>query len=319
MRTSASTEEPGRIRLRTRLRPALRLRFDSDGRDWPNGEASRFVAAGGLTWHVQILGSGPPLLLVHGTGASTHSFADLAPRLARRFRVIAFDLPGHGFTGPLPSAQCTLPGMAAAVRGLLDALDCRPAVAVGHSAGAAILLRMCLDGAIEPRVVVSLNGALAGFGGLVGRVFSPLAKLLAVNPLVPRLFARRAQNQAVMERLVRQTGSAVPARSAELYARLARDPDHVAAALAMMAGWDLDALRRDFGRLRTPVVLVAGARDGMVPADQVFAVASRIPLSRVVVLRGLGHLAHEEDPEAVAAIIEEAAGEHGIGGEVSPS
>lgn len=297
---------------------ARRLRFETDGRDWPNRTASRFVRAGGLLWHVQSMGEGPELLLVHGTGATTHSFADLAPRLARRFRVIAADLPGHGFSAPLPGARTTLPGMADALAGLLDATGADPAVAVGHSAGAAILLRMCLDRRIDPKVVVSLNGALSGFDGPVGRFFSPLAKMLALNPFVPRFFAWRAADPAVLARLVRQTGSAVPARMVDLYGRLARDPDHVAAALAMMAGWDLDPLRRDFPRLSTPVVLVAGARDGMVPADQVFDLGRRIPGAEVIVLKGLGHLAHEEDPEAVARIVETAAAKRGVLPEASP-
>ena len=60
------------------------LSWDQDGHDWPNRDASRFVEAAGLTWHVQIAGQGPVLLLLHGTGASTHSWRDLLPGLAER-------------------------------------------------------------------------------------------------------------------------------------------------------------------------------------------------------------------------------------------
>ncbi len=91
--------------------------FARAGRDWPNREASRFVTAGGLTWHVQEAGEGPVLLLVHGTGAATHSWRGLMPLLARDFRVIAPDLPGHGFTDPLRTPS--LPRMARALAELL--------------------------------------------------------------------------------------------------------------------------------------------------------------------------------------------------------
>lgn len=64
------------------------LDWDSDGRDWPNREASRFVAAGPLTWHVQEKGSGPPVVLLHGTGAATHSWRHLMPLLADRKSVV---------------------------------------------------------------------------------------------------------------------------------------------------------------------------------------------------------------------------------------
>ncbi|MFI5243279.1 MAG: alpha/beta fold hydrolase, partial [Gemmatimonadales bacterium] len=68
------------------------------GARWPNGHASRFIDAGGQRWHIQIMGRGPALLLVHGIGAATHTWHELAPRLSARFTVIAPDLPGHGFT-----------------------------------------------------------------------------------------------------------------------------------------------------------------------------------------------------------------------------
>ncbi len=170
----------------------------------------------------------------------------------------------------------TLPGIAGALRDLLDTLDVRPAVLVGHSAGAAIALRMCLDRTVSPRVVVSLNGALHGFGGVAGRLFQPLARILAGAPFVPDLFARRARDPATLQRLVARTGSRPPADSVALYGRLAADADHVGAALAMMAGWDLPSLEAEFRRLDTPVLLIAGGRDGMVPAEQAYSVAERI-------------------------------------------
>ena len=104
--------------------------WERDGRDWPNREASRFVQAGGLRWHVQVIGAGPPLLLVHGTGAATHSWRGLVPLLAPYFTVIAPDLPGHGFTGRPAARGLSLPGMAAGLAALLDALDLDPVLAM---------------------------------------------------------------------------------------------------------------------------------------------------------------------------------------------
>ena len=125
--------------------------WEREGQDWPNRAASQFVQAAGLRWHVQRLGSGPTLLLVHGTGAATHSWRRLAPLLGHHFEVVAPDMPGHGFT-PMPRAQqLSLPYMAGALSALLEALAVRPTLVVGHSAGAAVLIRMCLDGRIAPR------------------------------------------------------------------------------------------------------------------------------------------------------------------------
>jgi magnesium chelatase accessory protein len=280
--------------------------WEREGRDWPNREASRFVEAGGLRWHVQRMGDGPVALLAHGTGAATHSWRDFAPLLARKgFAVVAPDLPGHGFTGmpPVPEGL-SLPGMAEGMAALLKALGGPgPAVAVGHSAGAAVLARMCLDGRIAPRVLVSLNGALLPLGGLPGQVFAPLARVLAWTGLVPGLFARHAGDRAVVERLLRDTGSTLDPAGVEFYARLARNPGHVAGAFGMMANWDLRPLERDLPRLRTPLVLVAGRNDRTIAPAEARRVRALLPAADLVYLRGLGHLAHEERPEEVAEMV----------------
>lgn len=290
-----------------------------DGRDWPNRDASRFVTAAGLRWHVQDLSSSadpdaPTVLLLHGTGAATHSWRDLAPLLARRFRVVACDLPGHGFTEAPAFRSMSLPWMAEAVGGLLHALGVRPDLAVGHSAGAAIALRMVLDGRAAPRAVIALNGALLPFEGAAGRLFPPMAKLMFLNPLTPRVLAFGAADRARVRRLILGTGSMLDARGLALYERVLRRPGHLAGTLGMMAAWDLAPLARDLPRLAIPLVLVAGEADRAVPPRQARRIAERVPLADLVVVPGLGHLAHEEDPERIAAVIDRVAGDCGLGG-----
>jgi magnesium chelatase accessory protein len=278
--------------------------WNTTGLDWPNRAASRFVRAGGLYWHVQVMGEGEPMLLVHGTGASTHSWRDLAPRLARRYRVIAPDLPGHGFTRCADPDRLSLPGMATAVAALLAALQVAPVWAVGHSAGAAILVRMVLDGTLRPRRVISLNGALLPLGGLRSPLFAPLARLFVSNPLVPRLFAWQASHPAAFARMMDQTGSQLDARGIELYRRLASRPAHVRAALEMMARWDVRPLERQLPQFPVPLTLVSGGRDGMIPPAHADDVRRLLPTAETVTCDDLGHLAHEEQPERIAALIE---------------
>lgn len=277
-----------------------RLSWEQDGADWPNRDASRFVLADGLRWHVQVMGQGPVLLLLHGTGAATHSWRDFAPLLARSYTVVAPDLPGHGFTGPPRPGGYSLPGMGKAVASLLRLLGLTPEIAAGHSAGAAILVRMSLDGLIAPRAVIGLNAALLPFRGLAGQVFAPVARLLAGAPIVPRLFAWRADDPAMVETLIGNTGSRLDAAGLAYYARLARSPGHVAAALGMMASWDLPGLQRDLPRLRTPLRLIVGGEDRAIPAEEAFRVRHLLPAAEIRYLRALGHLAHEEAPERVA-------------------
>ncbi len=229
-----------------------RLDWAVEGRDWPNHQFSRFVDVEGLRWHVQTMGTGPGLLLLHGTGASTHSFRDLMPLLAQRFSVTCPDLPGHGFSEPAPGFVPSLEGMAAALAGLLEVLKVTPTIAVGHSAGAAVVTRMTLNGHLTPLLLVGLGAAMVPFRGPAGVVFLPAARLLAGSRLASRLVARRARDPGTLERLVNSTGSVLDERGVELYGRLASNPAHVASVLDMMANWDLQRVFTDLSRLSVP-------------------------------------------------------------------
>lgn len=279
------------------------LSWARDGRDWPHRAASRFVEAGGLSWHVQEMGQGPTLLLLHGTGASTHSWRDLLPLLARDFHVVAPDLPGHGFTEAPERDRLSLPAMARGLTALLGKLGVEPEGIVGHSAGAAIAMQMVLTGAVAPSCLISLNGALLPFKGVASQLFPSVARLLVLNPLVPRLFAWRAGSTEAVTQLLEGMGSRLDARGQDLYQRLFSNRVHVASTLGMMANWDLEALGRSFGRVDLPVLLVVGAGDRAVPPGDARAVAQRLPDARIETLPGAGHLIHEEKPGDIAALI----------------
>jgi magnesium chelatase accessory protein len=285
-----------------------RLDWRVDGADWPNREASRFVEAAGLRWHVQTMGHGPVLLLVHGMGASTHSWRDLAPLLATRYRVVAFDLPGHAFTDTADRSGMSLDGMSRLIEALLGVLQVRPRVAVGHSAGAAILASMALARRFTPEMLVAFNGAFVPFDGIL-RIFSPVAKFLASTSLVAEFAAARGRDPAAVARLLRGTGSTLDARGVELYGRLVHSPAHVAGALAMMAGWDLRGLLRELPRLSVPTRLIVGGNDETVPPAQSDRIAALVPGCRVERLAQLGHLAHEERPDLAAEAVFRFAGE----------
>jgi len=267
---------------------------------WPHAAASSFHEAGGIRWHVQRMGRGRQVLLLHGTGAATHSWRGLAPLLAAHFDVVAPDLPGHGFTGRHTRQRFSLPAMAASIGALVEALELRPALVIGHSAGAAIALRCCLDGVFLPAGLVAVNGALLPFRGAAGVLFPTLARLMFINPLTARMIARGATRRERVIRLIRDTGSEIDAEGIELYQRLFASAAQIDAALGMMAQWNLRCLAQEAGDLARPLLLLAAERDRAVAPEQAERVAARVASARVERLPGLGHLAHEEDPPAVA-------------------
>ncbi len=287
--------------VRKPLQSDLPNGWEQERSTWPHHETSRFVEAAGIRWHVQHMGQGPPLILIHGTGASTHSWRDLMPLLARHYSVTAVDLPGHAFTDDLSPSRSSIEGMSEALGALLHTMQLSPVYCVGHSAGAVILCKMALERHIHPRRIVSVNGAFLPLGGGASRAFAPLARLLASSSVVARLLAPRPHRaHAAVTRLIAQTGSRLDAEGVELYTRLVRKPRHVAGALRMMGNWRLHDFQESLSKIPVPLTLIAAGNDLLVPPQQADIVQKITGHASVRRLDGLGHLAHEERPALLA-------------------
>ena len=250
------------------------------------------------------------ILLLHGTGASTHSWRHLIPLLSDRYTVIAIDFPGHGFTAmPQDSdvaALFSIPGMAGGVAELLMQMQFKPDIVVGHSAGAAVACMLTLDGHLQPQRLVSLNGALLPLDGVAGQFFSPLAKVLTKAPWMPELFAWQAARASVLRKLLEGTGSKLDTEGTQLYRTLISNPSHAQAALYMMAHWNLHAFWNRLRGLQDPLTLIVGSQDWIVPPSVAYRVAETLPHLRsqdIISLPNLGHLAHEEQAQWVADVI----------------
>ncbi len=271
--------------------------------DWPHRAASRQIAVATHRWHVQVMGSGPQLLLIHGAGGATHSWRALMPILSQTHTVIAPDLPGQGFTTLGRRNRCGLDAMAEDLAALCAAQDWKPRAIIGHSAGAAIALRMAEILPDPPGAIVAINAALGPFEGVAGWLFPLFAKLLALNPLVPRLFARFSGGPDRTRTLLASTGSALDDIGVRLYARLTSDPAHVDATLAMMSQWNLTGLLSRLPGIAVPALLITSPRDQAVPPATSDRAAARMPDAQVLSIPGYGHLVHEENGAIVADAI----------------
>jgi len=261
--------------------------------------------------HVAVTGSGPDVLLIHGTAACGASWDRLVPALSRRCRVLVPDLPGHGRSAR-PAGGYSLAATAATLTRMLEDLEAEPRLLVGHSAGAAVAAAMMLDGAVAPAGLVAIAPAMLGFSGGRQRLFSALAGVLSLNPLIPRLVAWRARDREAVERLLQGIGTDLDAASVDRYAHLFRNPDHVGAVLAMMASWDLGTLEQRLTMLGDAVLLIAGGNDRAVPPPEVDRLQRYLPRAARVDVPAAGHLPHEERAEAVLAAIRSWAAGRGV-------
>ena len=291
-----------------------RLDWNREGLIWPHREASSFVTVERARWHVQRMGAEAGgrgrLLLLHGTGASVHSWRGLMPLLAQTHEVIAVDLPRHAFTTGHDAYAMSLPSMAGKIAGLLKALEVAPAAIIGHSAGAALALQLALDHDYAGPIV-GLNAALRPFPGPFAQIFPAVAKALFINPLVPRIFSGTVDLTGGAGRFLwRSTGSRIEPEGIACYRTLLKHPGHAGGALAMMANWDLPGLRVRMGEARNPVLLVHGESDPAIPLDWARDAQGWLRQARLEVLPGLGHLAHEEAPDRAAALIAAFLAEH---------
>lgn len=268
---------------------------------WPNRAQGRVVAVGPHRWWVVDAGTGPVLLLLHGTGASGHSFHRLLPHLTPHFRVVMPDLPGQGASQSRAFHRMGLDAMAEDLLALCDAIGAVPQVVVGHSAGAALALRI---GELRPlQAVVAINAALGRFEGAAGFLFPLIARAMAITPFVSRAAAALLGRPDQVRRLLSGTGSALDDQGRALYLRLVQDPDHVAGALAMMAAWKLDGLMDRLPEIGTPTLLIATEGDRAVPPRVSRDAAKRVPGAELVIVPGYGHLPQEEAADGLASVM----------------
>lgn len=269
--------------------------------DWPMGAHSRVVVCRPHRWHVQEMGEGPLLLMIHGAGGATQSWRHLMPLLAQTHRVIAMDLPGQGMTKLGARQRCGLRYMAEDLDRLCAQEGWHPEAIIGHSAGTAIALEMTRQRPAQQ--VVGINAALGNFKGLAGLLFPAMAKALALTPMVARIFTASAAQPASVRRLIEGTGSTLPDDDLRWYRALVSDRDHVDGTLAMMAQWDLNPLLRALPGHEAKTLLITGNLDKAVPPTTSADVAAQMSNARHINLPNLGHLAHEEDAPAIQALI----------------
>lgn len=279
--------------------------------DWPYRQESAFLTRGHINWHVQVFGSRRPtpltVLLLHGTGASTHSWSELIEPIRQFACVIAPDLPGHGFTRGAQTKDLTLRGMATALDDLIRAMAVEgPIMVVGHSAGAPLAIEWAMHEGGNRRnpftiqKIVGLNPSLVPPPSLYTSLLGPIMAPVATSTPMTGLLAYIAANTAMVDQLLNSTGSSIPPASRRHYRFLFSQSQHVQGAMGFMAGADLPAMLERGRQLTVPTAFLLGKEDPWVKQEPLQEViAKSFPKASVTVWPG-GHVLHEAEPRRVS-------------------
>ncbi|MEM9171612.1 MAG: alpha/beta fold hydrolase BchO [Pseudomonadota bacterium] len=243
----------------------------------------------------------PVIVLLHGAGASMHSWEPLLRAWSAPARMLVVDLPGHGGSTSFNAGGYTLVRTAQALNDLLHELSCQPTAVVGHSAGGAVAMQWRLQQQ-APTIasILTINPALLPFNGIAGLAFPLLARLAATAPLLGQVLAARANNTRAIMRLIEGTGSKIDASQIDGYQRLMRKPQHVRQVFAMMAGWQLDDLLPAWQARELPLFVLLAERDRAVPPQRTRQAVQALAHVEMTSLPNAGHLAHEELPHRCA-------------------
>lgn len=260
---------------------------------------SKFLEIEGMSVHVRDEGSGPTIVLLHGTSASLHTWEGWATALRDHYNVVRVDLPGFGLTGPTPDGHYEIEVYTRFMKALFDKLNIQTCILAGNSFGGRVAWETALAHPTRVSKLVLVDAG--GYPNPDAKL--PLGFRLARTPVLKRL-AKYSLTRSLIEKSLRNVygdPSKVTPELVSLYYDL-----------AVRAG-NREALVKRFEQvphgpgservrgIKIPTLILWGDRDRLIPPDHAVKFHTDIANSQLVVFEGLGHVPHEEDPAKTAA------------------
>ncbi|WP_226702731.1 alpha/beta fold hydrolase [Microbulbifer elongatus] len=256
-------------------------------------KTSKFISVDGMHVHYRREGSGPVILLLHGSGSSLHCFDQLADSLVENFEVVRLDLPGFGLTGPRRDRDYRIQTFSTFIARFMSALSIERFSVAGNSLGGNVAWNMALDypGRVESLILMNATG--------YPEKSIPSAMRLARNPLLKPLLRRWAPRKATENSVRKLVGSKMAniddALVDRIHAMMSRKGNR--AAFVDLANTQQADRTGDIPGIKVPTLVLSGEGiDG-----QHFA--RDIANSREITFGGVGHLLPEEAPVLAAEAI----------------
>ncbi|MEM9839434.1 MAG: alpha/beta hydrolase [Pseudomonadota bacterium] len=263
------------------------------------GDEARYVEAAGMRIHYRVSGpqDAPVLVMIHGTAASLHTWEPMRAGLENRYRIIAYDQPGHGLTGKHPERDYTYPGMETGLAAVLNAEQVDQAVLIGNSMGGWVAWRAALDMPERVSALVLIDTAgqpyeEASASNLGFRLMtSPLGRW-AMKHITPRAMIKASLLDTVSVETI------VTEEMIDQYWELLRCPGNREAAGDQFSVQREDVSAR-LGEIDVPTLILWGDEDQLIPVSSAAFFEANINGSEVIIYKGVGHLPMEEVADEV--------------------
>ena len=254
-------------------------------------------------------GEGEALLLIHGMAGSSQTWRAILPLLAKKYRVIAPDLLGHGQSSK-PRTDYSLGAFAVGLRDLLDELEVESATVVGHSLGGGIAMQFVYQ---HPdycrRLVLISSGGLGPEVGLILRLLAAPGAELIMPVIAPSPVLRTGNS---VRSWLSSLGLRSP-RGAEIWNAYSSFSDRqtrdaflrTLRSVVDYRGQSVSALNRLTLRDGLPALAIWGEQDAIIPVGHAYSALKARPDCRLEVLPDVGHFAQVEAPLKVAELIDD--------------
>ena len=266
---------------------------------------SSFVAVNGMDIHFRDEGVQTdtiPIVLIHGTGASLHTFNAWSDSLKKLHRVIRMDLPAYGLTGPFPDGNYTIAHYTALLKDFLTALNIKQCVLVGNSLGGEIAWNFTLE---QPGMVTKLI-LIDAAGYPIASKSVPIAFSLAKIPIInklltfitPRFLVRASVENVYFD------SSKVTDLVVERYFNLTLRSGNRKAFVDRLKIPKDTSTHKNIKNIQQPTLILWGAEDLLIPVENAYKFQEDLPNNTLVILENTGHTPMEESPlESLAPVI----------------
>ena len=267
--------------------------------------SSQQIAIGGVQLYYSDEGNrldSTPLLLIHGTSSSLRTWDGVTAQLKNQYRIIRFDLPGFGLTGPNPNRDYSTLYYNQVIDSLLTALHVSRVIIVGNSLGGAIATQYAIyqPGKVRGLVLVDAAG-LPPAKKTSGAIGFKLAQMPVINRLLtiitPRVLVKKSLQDAYGD-----TEKVTDSLTNQYFDMLTREGNRKALAERMRQGWQ-EKNSNFLLNVQAPTLIVWGSKDRLIPVENAALFQQKIKNTQVHIWDNLGHVPMEEDPVAFSEVL----------------